>query len=103
MHDHVADIQKYPTVLRESFYPGRKAVSLLDFIFDVTGQRLQHAVAGAGAKHEVISEITQLMEIENKDFFTFLVLEYEGDITSNFKCIQISPLCVCYGERLPKN
>lgn len=88
MHDHVAVIHQHPAVARQAFFPAFLAMFLAHIFQYRIGQRVQHAVAGAGAQHEIIGERNNIFEIEQDDIFAFFIFERVDEFTSKIECIQ---------------
>jgi hypothetical protein len=55
------------------------------------GERIEHAVAGAIADDEIISERCDVFDVEEQDVFTLFVLQGGDDFMCKFECVQISP------------
>ncbi|HLE90238.1 MAG TPA: hypothetical protein VI753_03740, partial [Anaerolineales bacterium] len=55
-------------------------------------QRVQHAVAGAAANHEVICEGGDVLDVQKQDVFALFVLQGGDDFMCKFECVQLSPL-----------
>ena len=55
-------------------------------------QRVQHAIAGAGTDHEVISERNNFLNVDQDDILALFIFEGIYDFTCEFERIQESPL-----------
>lgn len=87
-------------VLEISHHPAIAGLPLdveevIEFLFDEfpqrSGQRLQHAVAGAVADDEIIRKCGDLVNIKQKNIFGFLVLQEVDDLMRFFDGLQFTP------------
>jgi len=87
--DHAAKIHHQPAVQRPAFDAPLALVFFPDDFLHRFCQRIQHAVAGAGADHEIISKGYNIFDVDQQDVFAFLVLQGVDDGTCQVKCVQI--------------
>jgi hypothetical protein len=73
------------------FHAALFLVILLGGFKHAFGERIQHAVAGAIADDEIISERCDVFDVEEQDVFTLFVLQGGDDFMCKFECVQISP------------
>ena len=92
MHDHISIVEHQPAFLRLSLDAAFFLVFLLRHLQDAFRKRVQHAIAGAIADHEIISKRCDILNIEKQDVFALLVLQGGNDFMCKFKCVQRSPL-----------
>ncbi len=97
MNNHVAIIHDDPAIAGEAL--------LLSFflVFDANvvncgiGERVYHAVAGAGTNNKIVSKRNDVFQVYQDNIFPFFVFQGIYDFTSKFQCVQISPLVLDNG------
>lgn len=91
MHDHVPEIHHHPAVAGKSLLFALLLIFLADVVHGGAGERVQHAVAGAGADDEIVGERNDVFQVQQDDVFPFFIFKGVYDFTSEFKCVQMSP------------
>ncbi len=94
MHNDIAVIQQQPAVAGISFdFP-----FLFEFFMNVFrcafGERVQHAVAGAGADDEIIREGGNVFQVHQNNIFSFFVFERIDNFACKVQSVQGSPLMI---------
>jgi hypothetical protein len=100
MDDHIAEIHHEPAVAGESFLLTFFFVFFAHVFKDTIGQRIQHAVTGARAKHEIIGKRDDVFQIDQDDIFTLFIFKRIDNFTGKFKCFQNSPLYFSTAQRI---
>lgn len=75
MHDYIAEIHQHPAVFGAAFDSSFEAVFLLHPFLNFIRKSAKHALAGAGANDKIFGKVGQLMNIEQKDVFTFFLFQ----------------------------
>lgn len=88
MDDHVAEVHHQPAVLGFAFDAAFSLLFAFERLHYRFGERVQHAVAGAGAKHEVVGEGGDILEVDQEDVFAFFVFKRGYDGTGKVECVQ---------------
>ena len=92
MHDHITEVHHQPAFAGLAF----DATSLLIISFcgfeHAFRQCVQHTVAGAVAQYEIISKGGDVLNIQQQNIFTLLILQGVDDLMGKFECVQVSPL-----------
>ena len=91
MHHDIAVIHYHPAFAGFALLTAFLAVFSADRVQCAIGQRIQHAVAGAGADHKVVGEGSDLFDVQQEDVFPFLVLQQVDNGVCEFKWFQESP------------
>lgn len=94
MYDYIAVINNDPAVTGKAFLFAFLPVLLSHFLQYGIGQCIEHAVAGAGAYHEVIGKRNDVFQVDQNDVFTLFIFEGVDDFTGKVECVQNSPLNV---------
>ncbi len=92
MEHHVAVVHDDPAIARLALFPPFLAELAADSFQGAICERIEHAVAGAGADHKVVRKGGHLFDIEQEDVLAFFVFEQIDDRMGKFKRIQESPL-----------
>ena len=92
MQDHIAKIHDHPAIAREALLFSFFLVVRADVFNGGLGERVQHAVAGAGTNNKIVCEGDYIFQIDQYNIFTLFVFQGVYDFTSKFECVQISPL-----------
>ena len=91
MYDHITIIKHEPAFLGLSLDASFFLVILFGFFQHAFGKRVQHAVAGAVANHEIICEGRDVLDVQKQDVFALFVLQGGDDFVCKFECVQLSP------------
>ena len=91
MQYHVAVIHHHPAVAGIAGFASLLAVVFADAFHHAVCQRIQHAVAGAGADDEVIGKLDDLLQVEQYDVLAFFIFQSVDDGAGKFECVQVSP------------
>ena len=91
MDYYVAIVHHHPTIAGLALLPALLAVLRANSVQCAISQRIQHAVAGAIAKHKIIGEGRYVFYVQQQNVFTFFVFKRINDGMSKFKCVQKSP------------
>ena len=91
MDNHIPVVEHEPALLGLAFDAAPLLVLLLCGFENSLGKRVQHAVAGAVADHEIIGKGCNVFNVEKQDVLTLLILQGGDDLMSKFECVQISP------------
>jgi len=75
VQNNVPKIYKKPTVLRFSFNPPFQVVLISNTLDGSICQRADHAVTGTGADYKIIRKIRDIVNIQQKDIFSLLLLK----------------------------
>ena len=97
MQDHIAKINDDPSVAGEALLLAFFLMFGADIFNGGFCERIQHAVAGAGADNKIISERDDFLQVHQDNIFTLFVFQGVYDFTSKFQCVQISPLVLVSG------
>lgn len=88
MHDHIAIIEHQPAFVSLALDASFFLVVLFGRFQHTFGERVQHAVAGAVANHEIICEGRDVLDVQKQDVFTLFVLQGGDDLMCKFECVQ---------------
>ena len=91
MHDHIAIINDDPAAMQFALFAAFLLVLRAHIVQRGVGQRVQHAVAGAGAQHEVVGKGGDVFNIENQNIFAFGIFKRVDNGMCQVKCVQKSP------------
>lgn len=75
MHDHIPEIHQHPAVFGAAFNPSFETVLFLHPFLNFVRKGAKHALAGAGADDKIFGKVGQLVNIEQKDVFTFFLFQ----------------------------
>ena len=92
MDNHVAEIEHEPALRRLSLHAPFFLVVLFQGLQDAFGKRVEHAVTGSAADHEIIGKGCNLFNVKKQDVFGLFVLQGFDDFMGKFESVQISPL-----------
>ena len=92
MDNHIAVIQDKPALFGPSLDASFFLMLLLGRFEHTFGKRIEHAVAGAVADHEIVGKGCNVFDVEKQDVFALFVLQGVDDFMSKFECVQRSPL-----------
>lgn len=84
MHDHIAIVHDQPAVTSLAFFAAFFLVVFSHAIQNGIGQRVEHAVAGAVADDEVVSQGCNLFQFEQQDVFALLFFQSVDDGAGQF-------------------
>ena len=84
MYDHIAIIQHQPAFLGLALDPPLFLMVLFGGFQHAFGERVQHAVAGAVANHEIICKGRDVLDVQKQDVFTLFVLQGGDDFMCKF-------------------
>ena len=88
MHDHCAKIHYHPPGGWLAFAAAFHLVRFTDFFQHAVGQRIQHAIAGAGADDEIVSKIHYFLQIYQNDLLALFFFQGIDDCVSQVKRFQ---------------
>ena len=88
MYDHITIIEHEPAFRSLSLDAPLFLVVLFGCLQHAFGQRVQHAVAGAVANHEIICEGGDVLYVQKQDVFALFVLQGGDDFMCKFECVQ---------------
>ncbi len=91
MHDHIAVIHDHPAVAGESLYLSLLSMGGVDAFIRGIGERIEHTVAGACAKDEIIGKGYDVFQFDQDDVFSLFVFQGIHDFTGKFESVQGSP------------
>lgn len=91
MYHHVAIIYDDPAVARETLLFPLFLMFGANIFDGGFGERVDHAVTGAGANYEIISKRDDIFQVYQDDIFAFSVFKGVYDFACKFQCVQISP------------
>jgi hypothetical protein len=95
MYDYIAKIQNQPAFARFAFYAALLFEVCFGRLQHAFGEGIEHAVAGAVAKDEIVGKRGNSLDVEEQDVFALFVLQGFDDFMSKFECVQVSPLVLC--------
>ena len=75
MHNNVPIVNNDPAFVRLPLFLALLAVCLMDGIDGCVCEGAEHAVAGAGAQHEIVGKGCNVFDVEQEDVFAFFVFE----------------------------
>ena len=84
MHDYIAVIEHQPSFPRLAFDTAFFLVVLFGGFQHALGQRVEHAVTGAVAQHEVVGKGCDVFDVEKQDIFALSVLQGFDDFMGKF-------------------
>jgi hypothetical protein len=79
VHHDIAEVKHQPTVGRLTLRADVYFMFLFDFYGSGFGQGVQHPGAGAGTDDEVISKVSDPMDIQQDDIFRFNFFQDRDD------------------------
>lgn len=98
MKDNIAKIGQHPAIHGVALHARVAFVGFLNRFGGAFKQRIQHALAGAGADDEIVCEGGDTAEVQQEDIFRFFVFERIYKRARQFYRFQNSPL-VCLPGR----
>jgi hypothetical protein len=91
MHDSVAIVHDHPAVAGDALLLSLLIMPGFHIVNNGIGQRIDHAVAGAGADDKVVGKRDNAFQVNQDNVFTLFVFKGIYDFTSKFECVQFSP------------
>jgi hypothetical protein len=91
MHNDVSIINYYPAVPGFPLFAALLMMLGANSLERAVCERVQHAIAGACAKHEVVREGGDVFDVQQQDVFAFFVFEHINYGMSKFEWVQESP------------
>ena len=91
MDNHISVINNDPAIAGESLLFSLFIMFGADVFNGGFGERIQHAVAGAGTNDEVVGKRYDILQIDQDNIFAFFIFKGVYDFTCKFQCVQISP------------
>ena len=84
MHDDVAIIDNHPAIAREALLLPLLLMFGADIFYGGFGERVDHAVAGAGTDDEIVSKRNNFFQVNQDDIFAFFIFKGVYDFSCKF-------------------
>ena len=91
MDDNIAVIHDHPAVARVALFLGFLLEFLADIVNGRIGERIEHAVAGAGADDKIIGKRCDAFQVEQDNIFSLFIFQRVDDFAGKVKRVQNSP------------
>ena len=92
MDNHIPIVEHKPALLGPPLDAPPFFVILFGCFQHAFSERVQHAVAGTVANHEIICKGCDVLDVQKQDVFALFVLQGIDYFMSKFESVQISPL-----------
>ena len=84
MDHYIAKIHNNPAITGETFFFTFLSMSLTYVFHNGIRERIQHAVAGAGAEDEIICKGNNVFQVYENDIFALVIFKGIDNFTSKF-------------------
>lgn len=91
MDDNIAVIHDHPAIAGVALFLGFLFEFLADIVNSGIGERIEHAVAGAGADDEIIGKRCNAFQVEQDNIFSLFIFQRVDDFAGKVKRVQNSP------------
>lgn len=84
MHDYIAKVGDYPAIAGKALFFALFLVFHTNIIEHRIRERVNHAIAGAGADDEIISKGNDFLNIDQDNIFSLFIFQRVDNFTSKF-------------------
>jgi hypothetical protein len=91
MQHNIAKVGDHPAIARQALLFALLFVFDPDIVEYGIGERIDHAVAGAGTDDKIISKGNNLLDIDQDDILALSIFQGIDNFASKFQCVQGSP------------
>ena len=92
MDNNIAVIYDYPAVAGEALLLSSFFMFGADVFYGGFGERINHAVTGAGANDEIVGKRDDFFQIYQDYILPFFIFKGIDNFVCEFQCVQFSPL-----------
>ncbi len=91
MQDHIAKVSDHPAIAGQPLLFTLLLMFDTDVIEHSVGERIDHAVAGAGTNDKIIGKGNNFLNVDQDNIFALFIFQGIDDFASKFQCVQGSP------------
>ncbi len=84
MYNNIAIIHDHPAVACKTLLPALHFMLLFNVVNDRVSQRVEHAVAGAGADNKIVCKGDNPLQVEQENILTLFVFKGIYNFTCKF-------------------